>query len=311
MKKIPILMLIVTLSILIVACNKIDINLKDNKSKRIDTFNIYVDLYNTIIDFENTSLKPYLESMTQDDDAEKVANSQDDITDSAEQLPELFELIEKDKEFPNLKEKALAMQDDLMSIVNSIQENYDYIRTKQHLDDEGETGIEIYNMISSHIDSFNAKYEEFSNEFDITEKQIRDESIASLEEEGLLLRYNINLFIITVDNILDKLLEEGYNSDTLHNANYEEYESYFVEISNYYDNAYNHKSNSIEEGFSDIFETEGMLEVENILKQINLVENRIKNNESLEYTDQPYYTVDATFEKIFVIYDKFISIYNK
>jgi len=190
-----------------------------NEVDDVEKYNHYIDISDLLSDRIDLCLTGYETRICPLNDDYKVTKKKFSgwINSIGEyeinKLQTAFDNAGKTPSMEPVDSKYLALHEVAVPLVNALTEAYEYYEAKSYVDDDFAKGEEIHNKIREHVEAYYVT----ANEFDAVLNELAHErtlnEISRFEEEGRVMLYWANVFILDAKELCQYLSEVELKKD--------------------------------------------------------------------------------------------------
>lgn len=272
---------------------------EDKKEQEQKLYNNYIEINNYMVGRVSDSLSRYFNYVDSQEEF-KLLDENDGYFDchsisesNIELLDEVYETAGAKSEKSSLDQAFLDMYPSLKTVMETLNDIYNYTDLKSYLDDDYEKAKEYHTVLMTAYAEYLAKGEAFYNEVETVAEKRQEEALAKMKEEGQEVLYAVNMVINLANDIEEELSSQGVWDDNILEMNletiqplYDEFVSYVEMVTEYNGDEERLSAEGISSSGLDSF----VDDMKDAKVSLSEVLEKVKNGESLSEID--LYTTD-------------------
>lgn len=190
------------------------------EEEELELYNSYINVYNFLVSRLSDSVDRYFRYVNYEEEFSLVEGESEydnySISESnIEEVEETYSLLSEKAEKNALDEAFLNMYPSLTTLMDCLNDIYDYTDMKSYLDDDFAKGKELHGVLWISLNEYIETGEIFDTELVETEKEQRVKNLEKLKEQGLEGLYAISVMIDSAQDIQAELYEQEVNDGNI------------------------------------------------------------------------------------------------
>lgn len=187
----------------------------------LELYNSYINVYNFLVSQLNSSVERYFKYVNYEEEFSLAEGKTDYDTHSIgdskiEEVEKAYKLLADKTDKNALDDAFLNMYPSLTTMMDCLNDIYNYTDMKSYLDDDFAKGKELHGVLWTSLNEYLAAGEVFDEELVKTEKEQRVKSLQKLKDQGLEALYAISVMIDSAQAVQAELYDqEVYDGNIL------------------------------------------------------------------------------------------------